>query len=127
MRCHRWGRQRKAARLGGKGASLCRLVQYGYRVPPGFVIPIQALLHCCEVWGLQAELAAVNAALAGTGDVARIGEQIQARLHGARIPPEVLDPILAAVEELSLWRNNPDGIVVRSSATVEDSAARIPQ
>lgn len=113
----------EASRLGGKGAGLCRLVQYGYRVPPGFVIPIEAFLHTCNVLGLKDELAAVSAALAGTGDVVRIGEQVQARLREGHLSPAVLTPILAAVDQLSLWRNNPHGVVVRSSATVEDSAA----
>ncbi len=113
----------EARRLGGKGASLCQLVQSGYRVPAGFVIPIDAFRQTCEALDLGAALTAVNDGLARRGDVARLGEPVQSRLLEGRISEAVLAPILAAVDQLALWENNTAGVLVRSSATVEDGAS----
>ena len=111
-----------ARRLGGKGASLCRLVQNGYRVPPGLVVTVDAFQRTCEALDLATAVAAVDAALAGTGEMARAGDEITERLQAGRIPAEVLDPTLRAVADLGLWNRNVAGLIVRSSATVEDSA-----
>ena len=103
---------RRPTRLGGKGTSLCRLVRFGYRVPPGFVIPVQAFEQTCEALGLRDALNAINTALSASGDVALIGERVQARLREGRIPTDVLAPIQAAIDQLCLWQNNPHGILV---------------
>ncbi len=113
----------QARRLGGKGASLCRLVQSGYRVPAGFVIPIDAFRQTCDALHLGAALAAINEGLARRGDVARLGAPVQSRLLEGRISEAVLAPILAAVDRLALWEHNTAGVLVRSSATVEDGTA----
>lgn len=98
----------ESPRLGGKGASLCRLVQLGYRVPPGLVITVDAFRAVCQSLGLNG---------------ADIGESAQARLLGARIPDSIFSAIQSAVDRLGLWAHNRDGLIVRSSATVEDSQA----
>lgn len=112
-----------AARLGGKGASLCRLLRNGYLVPPGFVITVDAFHRTCEALGLLDAVARVERALSGSGDLAGAGDEICAALRSGRLPSDVLAPILGAVDELGLWTNNRSGVIVRSSATVEDSAA----
>jgi phosphohistidine swiveling domain-containing protein len=62
-------------------------------------------------------------ALAGTQDPIPVGAEIDDRLRSSRIPAAVLEPILHAVDDLALWRDNGQGVIVRSSATVEDSAS----
>jgi phosphohistidine swiveling domain-containing protein len=110
-------------RLGGKGASLCRLVRLGHRVPPGFVVTREAFLATIEFLGLSTVLYGLSEALARPGVLPALGEQVRDRLRSGRVPPHVLDPILAAVQELRLWESYHEGVIVRSSATVEDSAA----
>lgn len=112
-----------AGRLGGKGASLCRLVRHGYRVPPGFIIPVEAFAHTCRALGLSAAVDSVAATLAGAGDLSGIGIQVESRLREGRVPDEVLAPVIEAVDRLALWENRTRQVIVRSSATVEDSTA----
>ena len=109
-------------RLGGKGASLCRLVQHGYRVPPGFVIPVDAFSHTCRAAGLSDAMETLAEALAGSRDPILVGAEIGEQLRSSPIPAAVLEPILAAVDDLGLWQDD-QGVIVRSSATVEDSAS----
>ncbi len=112
-----------AARIGGKGASLCRLTGHGHRVPPGFVITVDAFVHACEALGLGEAAKILDRSLAGSGDIARLGGQASTALAASRIPKTVLAPIEAAVRRVGLWRDNTQGVIVRSSATVEDGAA----
>jgi phosphohistidine swiveling domain-containing protein len=113
----------EAALLGGKGASLCRLVGLGYRVPPGFVLTRNAFTATIDALGLSPLVEALSQSLAGRGAVAALGDAVRLRLLKGSIPAPVLEPVLQAVTELGLWVNNRAGIIVRSSATVEDSAA----
>src|SRR5437660_11193486 len=96
----------EAARLGGKGASLCRLVRLGHRVPPGLVVTREAFLATVEHLGLSPALESLSGALAGPGPSADGGDPIRRRLLAGRIPRHVLDPIFGAVEELRLWHDN---------------------
>jgi phosphohistidine swiveling domain-containing protein len=108
-------------RLGGKGASLCRLVQNHYRVPTGFVVTVDAFAETCAALGLRPALESLSAALASPGDDPLAGgHEVARRLETGRIPATILRPIQEAVAALELW--DAGGIIVRSSATVEDSA-----
>lgn len=108
------------ARLGGKGASLSRLVRLGYRVPPGFVVTVGAFLTTIDRLGLSDVLEELSRGLAEGRAASQAVERIRDGLGEGRVPPEVLDPILATVERLRLWENR-DGLIVRSSATAEDT------
>ena len=112
-----------ALRLGGKGASLCRLAQLGHRVPPGFVVPVDAFRDTCDQLGLAEELAGITRALAHGDDAAARGAAAQGRLREGRIGDEVMAPIRRAVDELGLWNGSSAHVLVRSSATVEDGTA----
>lgn len=112
-----------AARLGGKGASLCRLVEFGYRVPPGFILTVDAFEHTCDALGLSASLARVEASLSSADGPSSAGDEILAGLESGRIPSVISDAVRRALDELRLWQDNPAGLIVRSSATVEDSAS----
>src|SRR5438045_3860940 len=109
--------------LGGKGASLCRLVDLGHRVPPGFVITGEAFQSALEDMGLAHALDTIDSLLAGCEDTIATGEQIRQTILSRRIPARILEPITGMVEKLRLWEPPSEGIIVRSSATIEDGSA----
>jgi pyruvate, water dikinase len=91
----------EVARAGGKGASLARMSALGLPVPPGFVVPAEALVAALPDGG-----AALRAALP---DAARAREIV-----AAAEPPAAIG---GAYEELG---GDPP-VAVRSSASAEDS------
>ena len=93
----------EVARAGGKGASLARMTALGLPVPPGFVVPADALAVALGDGGEE-----LRAAL-------RDAERAQAIVARARPPAE----IAAAFEALG---DDPP-VAVRSSACAEDSEA----
>jgi phosphohistidine swiveling domain-containing protein len=109
--------------LGGKGASLCRLVNFGHRVPPGFVITRDAFQCALEDMGLAAVLDKLTSLLAGSKDTIALGEQIRQSILSRRIPPRILEPIIQTVDVLRLWEPPSGGVIIRSSATIEDGSA----
>lgn len=108
-----------AARLGGKGASLCRLVRRGHRVPPGFIVTADAFLESCRALGIEDALGP----LPERGDPGAHGARARERLAGGRIPQKVLRAIERAVPGLVSGSTGNVGLIVRSSATVEDGTA----
>jgi phosphohistidine swiveling domain-containing protein len=116
--------------LGGKGASLCRLVSLGHRVPPGFVITREAFENGLIELGLGDALESLNGLLArgedtiATGeDTIATGEQIRQSILSRPIPARILDPILQTLDALRLWEAPSEGVIIRSSATIEDGSA----
>ena len=109
--------------LGGKGASLCRLVSLGHRVPPGFVITRDAFQNALENMGLAAALETLDSLLAGSGDMTATAEQIRQTILSRPIPSRIFGPITQTVEDLRLWEQPCEGVIVRSSATIEDGSA----
>ena len=109
-------------RLGGKGASLCRLVSLGHRVPAGFVITRDAFQRALEDMGLAPALDTLDSLLAGSDDMTATAEQIRQSILSRRIPSRILKPILQAVDALRLWEQPCEGVIVRSSATIEDGS-----
>src|SRR5437016_13483871 len=107
-------------RLGGKGASLCRLMNLGHRVPAGFVITRDAFQSTLKEMGLAPALDTLDSLLAGSGDTIATGEQIRQTILSRRIPPRILEPIMEMVGNLRLWEQPCEGVIVRSSATIED-------
>jgi len=110
-------------RLGGKGASLCRLVSLGHRVPPGFVITRDAFQRALQNMGVASALGTLNSLLAGSDDVTATAQQIRQSILSRRIPSPILEPIMETVDALRLWEQPCEGVIVRSSATVEDGRA----
>ncbi len=102
---------REVAAAGGKGASLARMAELGLPVPPGFVVPADALAaSLADSGGELRELLAAGAA-------AEAAERAQALVRAAEPPPALLDAIAAAHGELGDERH----VAVRSSACAEDS------
>lgn len=110
------------SRLGGKGASLCRLMNLGHRVPAGFVITRDAFQSTLKEMGLAPALDTLDSLLAGSGDTIATGEQIRQSVLSRRIPARILEPITGMVEKLRLWEPPSEGIIIRSSATIEDGS-----
>jgi pyruvate,water dikinase len=94
------------ASCGGKAVGLSRLIAAGLPVPPGFVIDDRAFRS------VVGELAVTDAAQIG-----HMLEQAAERITTARLPPELVDEVGARAHELGHL------VMVRSSATIEDSAA----
>jgi phosphohistidine swiveling domain-containing protein len=109
--------------LGGKGASLCRLVSLGHRVPAGFVITREAFQSALEDIGLASVLETLDALLAGTNDTTATAEQIRQSILSRQIPSRILEPIMQTVDALGLWEQPCEGVIIRSSATIEDGSA----
>ncbi|MEO6969303.1 MAG: PEP/pyruvate-binding domain-containing protein [Chthoniobacterales bacterium] len=109
--------------LGGKGASLCRLVNLGHRVPAGFVITRDAFQSALQDMGLASALDTLASLLAGSKDTIAAGEQIRQSILSRRIPARILEPIMQTVDALGLWEQPCEGVIVRSSATIEDGSA----
>ena len=99
--------------VGGKAASLGRLLRAGFPVPAGFVLVADAVRAYLRANSLESELANL---------VARAPEALEgdilARLRAGRWPDELRSALAAACA--SLGERMP--VAVRSSATAEDSA-----
>ncbi len=109
--------------LGGKGASLCRLVGLGHRVPAGFVITRDAFQSALEDIGLAPEVDRLDSLLAASKETTATAEQIRRSILSRRIPPRILKPIMQTVDALRLWEQPCEGVILRSSATIEDGSA----
>src|SRR4029079_5905690 len=94
------------ASCGGKAVGLGRLLAAGLPVPPGFVIDDRAFRS------VVGELA-----LTDTAHIGHVLEEAAQKIATARLPAEPLDAGGAQSHELG------HVVMVRSSATIEDSAA----
>ncbi len=113
----------EVARQGGKGASLSRLVRLGHRVPPGFAITADAFQAALRHLELDDDLDRIRSWLGGDDESPPPADGVRHALLQRPLPPAVEAAVVGAVEQLRLWDGNPDGLIVRSSATVEDSSA----
>ncbi|HEX3690683.1 MAG TPA: PEP/pyruvate-binding domain-containing protein [Solirubrobacteraceae bacterium] len=101
----------EVGRAGGKGASLARMAALGLPVPPGFVVPANALADALPDQGveLHALAEAQNAAAA------------QELIRGVELDPALRRAVLDAYAALGGQGDAP--VAVRSSACAEDSEA----
>jgi pyruvate, water dikinase len=110
--------------LGGKCASLARLIRAGAAVPPGFAVTTDAFKAMLDADGLRERVAALLDALPA-GDVAA-QEQLAGRIHAefkaVAIPADVRAEIAEAYRALCAQEGADDDlpVAVRSSATAED-------
>lgn len=101
----------EVGRAGGKGASLARMAGHGLPVPPGFVIPADALVSSLPDAGQE-----LRDVLAG-GFSGEIAERARALVLAAEPPRELVEAIGSAYRELG----DAPPVAVRSSARAEDS------
>ncbi|MCE7984443.1 MAG: phosphoenolpyruvate synthase [Caldilinea sp. CFX5] len=106
-------------RVGGKGASLARLVRAGLPVPPGFHITTAAYRRFVQENGFADAIltAAAQAQTADPASLERAAAAIQSLIGQGTIP----DDIAALIRQWygNLGDDNP-AVAVRSSATAED-------
>jgi pyruvate,water dikinase len=106
-----------ASRFGPKAANLARLLHAGLPVPNGFCLDAAAYRAQVRALGLEADARGVFSA-ATNPEARRHALRMKLGLFDQPIPPEVLEPVLAA------WHDLESGTgaltVVRSSALVED-------
>jgi pyruvate,water dikinase len=108
-------------RAGGKGANLGELTAARLPVPRGFVVVSDAYLGAMDAAGVRDRLRAVCEEL-DPDDTAQIRERAEAArevVREAGMPDAVRDAILDAYHRLGAGKR----VAVRSSATVEDTAA----
>ena len=110
-------------RLGGKGANLARLLNLGYRVPPGFVVTTDAFAVTLEQLGVRQDYDILSESMARTDPDHDAADSIAQALRQGGLPTSVRIAIGNALDEERLWHVTRDSLIVRSSATVEDSAA----
>ncbi len=108
--------------VGGKGASLAKLLSAGFPVPDGFHITTEAYRRFVAANDLQpaieAALAEIDPSSAGAFDGA--SRRISQIFASAPIPAELSSEILAAYSVLSGTVQPDMAVAVRSSATAED-------
>ncbi|OAV61488.1 hypothetical protein A6F49_08565 [Enteractinococcus helveticum] len=92
---------------GGKAAPLAQLLQAGFNVPQGFVVPTQVYRAVAQDNGLNLE---------STNDFA----DVRARILDCQLPTQVVDDISSALEQLTQGAST-DYVAVRSSSSTEDS------
>jgi pyruvate, water dikinase len=112
---------RDPALVGGKAASLGELARAGIAVPPGFAVTVDGFAAAMAAVDASGALRAQLEAL-GAGDpalLARACAALRARIIEAPLPSPVADAIAVSYAALAA----PADVAVRSSATLEDSAA----
>lgn len=92
---------------GGKAAPLAQLLQAGFNVPQGFVVPTEVYRAVAQDNGLNLE---------STNDFA----DVRARILDCQLPTQVVDDISSALEQLTQGAST-DYVAVRSSSSTEDS------
>lgn len=101
---------------GGKGATLARLLDAGFRVPNGFCVTTDAYRLLVENGALEADVAALGSLEPGDTDaVAAASKRLRERIRGRKVPK----PLKKALRE-ALEASTADRFAVRSSATAED-------
>ncbi len=102
---------------GGKGASLARLSQAGFAVPPGFVVSARAFDEFIHENGLGADIEAILKRVKhkDVNSVDRVACEIHAFIQGGIISKELEKEILRNLKKLKTRF-----VAVRSSATAED-------
>jgi pyruvate,water dikinase len=104
--------------VGGKGASLGRLIKAGFPVPPGFVVMTDAYAECIRANDLGGTIESILGDIdyedidALESKTAKIREAIV----GCALPDDVADQIMKAYGELG----DEPYVAVRSSGTAED-------
>lgn len=109
--------------VGGKGWNLGRLAHFGFPVPPGCVISVEAYHEYLALNGLEpllAELAPLTADEAAAEPTAAKLTAVRERILAGRLPDGLLAQVWALLAQAGVEAD--DGLAVRSSATAEDSA-----
>jgi pyruvate,water dikinase len=109
------------ATVGGKGANLGELAAAGFAVPPAFVVTAAAYLAAMDRGGVRDELrsgfADASDAVDDPACLSDAADRLRALVRKAGVPDDLRDEVVAAYRRLGAA-----AVVVRSSATAEDTA-----
>ncbi|KKT39940.1 phosphoenolpyruvate synthase [Candidatus Collierbacteria bacterium RIFOXYB2_FULL_46_14] len=107
--------------VGGKGANLGEMYNYGIPVPNGFVITAQAYQYVIDHNALQPVIREIIRQIEVTNqtELEKASVKIQRLINTADIPLELTSEIFSRYESLKPGEKNPL-VAVRSSATAED-------
>jgi pyruvate, water dikinase len=116
------------ALAGGKGAGLGELTRAGIRVPPGYVVTVEAFGRARRALdpddSIRREIGRLPAE--DTAAIAEVTARIRARIAAAPLPGDVRDQIVAGYRGLgggpAAGKGGGVAVAVRSSATGEDQA-----
>lgn len=101
--------------VGGKAASLQKLIRFGHNVPSGFVLTTHAFARLCAKNDFNKSLRAELRGIGSTEGRGRASASIQTMVMGGTIPSLISDEINIGIGRLAGRR-----FAVRSSARVED-------
>ncbi|OFW32842.1 MAG: hypothetical protein A2074_05485 [Candidatus Aquicultor primus] len=104
---------------GGKGLNVALIHQAGLLVPRGFILSAEAFRMVIAECGLDDSLAAFLGADSSPDLITEVCERLKDALDAVHVKDEIRVSLIQAFEELS--PTSPAGLIVRSSATVEDS------
>ncbi len=107
--------------IGGKGSSLGRLMGFGHLVPAGLVVTTQSFKTAIDQLGLREAVSELDLSIADGRPRHDLADDIFSRLSTSAIPGAVKSMVEAEIERLGLWTMSSGTLIVRSSATVEDS------
>jgi pyruvate,water dikinase len=109
------------ASVGGKGASLGKLVKAGFPVPSGFVIPTVAYEEFLHTNGLRVKIEKILSGLdyENLDELEKKTGKIRNSFIGSKLPDSLTREIMQAYKELG---EECVYVAVRSSATAEDLA-----
>jgi pyruvate,water dikinase len=113
------------ARVGGKGANLGELTRAGFRVPPGFVVPITSYARFRAMPGVSQRLDALLTGIDVDDSAAlqHVSQSLRDVVMGGSLPDAIVQELHAAYTELGRILGGSDvPVAVRSSATAEDTA-----
>ena len=112
--------QKDLSRVGGKAANLGEMIRAGLPVPEGFVLVVDAYEKFIEFNKLKIriEKLLMNLETNELEDIEKVSREIKSLFEKGEIPKELLCELYDFYEKMS----SPE-VVVRSSATLEDSPA----
>ena len=105
--------------VGGKAANLSIVRRNGVATPPGFVITASAFARYLRDNDLEKEIEKrfEDVSLSNNDAIVRVTGELQELILAAKVPTDIADEILRAVEDLNLGDRH---LAVRSSALAED-------
>ena len=105
-------------RVGGKGASLAKLVQNGLPVPPGFHIPTDVYRRFVETTQLQEKI--VGALASASTDSPEAFDMVEKEIAESFASRDMPEEVTRAIYEAYAAMGDRVAVAVRSSATAED-------
>jgi pyruvate,water dikinase len=105
--------------VGGKAANLAIVRRNGVATPPGFVVTASAFARYLRDNDLETEIEKrfEDVSLSNNDAIVRVTGELQELILAAKVPTDIADEILRAVESMNLEGRR---LAVRSSALAED-------